>query len=589
MRIKLVSLEDGITSCGFRKMAAFATRIEPDTESLYITTKRYLGLRNTLFGSYGIGEIGEPEVDEIAHGLADADLVGFSSMTGYADITRRVIRRVRQLRPEVFTIWGGIHPIIHPEDAITADVDAICTGEGEFAFAELLEALAEGRDHTKVKNFWFKRGEKIVRNGFLPLMSAEAMETLPFPQYGEGERIYREHEGFVAMRTGDYLANDGLTYTTLWSIGCPFHCTYCGNTKFIANDPKYKRIRHPSARYIVEEVKAARRRFPHISHVSFHDDSFMAIPYAQLEEFAECWHDELGIPFAVYGVIPNYVKREKFEILTWAGMNRIRMGIQSGSEEILDFYKRPTPPAKIRAAADVIGSFTPKYHIPPSYDIIMDNPVETRQDVIDTLELLYELPRPYTLFIYSLKVIPNTDLEQALKERGIDLDEIDSSYASIPPRAANLLLYVLTFWRPPRWLFSVLLRRVHASSTPQPLYPRLGLVLRAAYLAKKVLNHLRFMDFSLIPGWSGYVAWRSGMVRLWQRRVTRRLPRPTRPASRPAPAKDPAAQLTPVSASVALAGSPAAAVRVDTEAGSRGAPASPPAISSTTNSGRPFT
>src|ERR1700726_1868227 len=207
------------------------------------------------------------------------------------------------------------------------------------------------------------------------------MEDLPFPLYREKERIYREGKGFEPISLHDYVTNDGLSYTTLWSIGCPFHCTYCGNTKFIANDAKYKRIRHPSARYIVEEVKAARRRFPHISHVSFHDDSFMAIPYPQLEEFAELWKAELDLPFAVYGVIPNYVKQDKFAILTWAGMNRIRMGIQSGSEHILEFYKRPSPPAKIRAAGEVIGAFTggrDGYHLPPAYDLIVDNPIETR-------------------------------------------------------------------------------------------------------------------------------------------------------------------------------------------------------------------
>ena len=76
-------------------------------------------------------------------------------------------------------------------------------------------------------------------------------------------------------------------------------------------------------------------------------------------------------------------------------MNRVRMGIQSGSEAILDFYKRPTPPDH-REATEVIGSFAPKYHIPPAYDIIIDNPFETRQDLLDTLELLYRMRRPYT-------------------------------------------------------------------------------------------------------------------------------------------------------------------------------------------------
>jgi radical SAM superfamily enzyme YgiQ (UPF0313 family) len=529
----MVSLEDGITSCGFRKMAAFVARINADTESCYVSTNTYRSIRNGLRGTLGSAGSLEPEdIDIAARGLIDADVVGFSSMTGYADLTRKLITRVKELDPSTFVIWGGIHPIIHPEDAILADVDAICTGEGEFAFEELHQLLLEGRDPTAVKNFWFKpdgaEGD-VIRNHFLPLMSVAQMEELPFPQYGDGETIYREGAGFVPMTAADYIANDGLSYTTLWSIGCPFHCTYCGNTKFISNDPKYKRIRHPSARYIVDEVKTARSRFPHLSHVSFHDDSFMAIPYREIEEFAELWKAELDLPFAVYGVIPNYVKRDKFELLTWAGMNRIRMGIQSGSRRTLDFYKRPSPPEKILAAGEINASFAPTYHIPPAYDIITDNPVETRQDICDTLQLLYDMDRPYTMFIYSLKVIPNTQLEKAMKERGIDLDEISATFMSIPPRVNNLLLYTLCLWRPPEWLWKRMLKRVRASTEPQKEYPRLGAFLRGAYLSRRALSHLAKLDFSAIPGKTGYWVWRVGLIGMWRRRFTTRLPRPPRP------------------------------------------------------------
>jgi hypothetical protein len=34
------------------------------------------------------------------------------------------------------------------------------------------------------------------------------------------------------------------------------------------------------------------------------------------------------------------------------------------------------------------------------------------------------------------------------------------------------------------------------------------------------------MDFSIIPGWSGYVACRLGLVKWWQRRFHTRPPRP---------------------------------------------------------------
>jgi radical SAM superfamily enzyme YgiQ (UPF0313 family) len=536
----MVSLEDGITACGFRKMAAYVGRVNGSVDSYYVTTTaEYKSLMSALTGRRGSSsEFSDDQVDEVAQGLVGHDLIGLSSMTGYAQLTQRVVKRIRELDPDVYMIWGGIHPIIHPEDAITADVDAICTGEGEFAFDELYAALNEGRDPTTAKNCWFKdrsTGE-VKRNHFLPLMSSEEMEELPFAQYWDGERMYRPGEGFGDITLADYVCNYGLSYTAIWSIGCPFHCTYCGNTKFIANDKLYKRIRHPSARYMVDQVKEVRARFPHISHVNFQDDSFMAIPYLQIEEFAEMWKEELDLPFAVYGVIPNYVDRDKFEILTWAGMNRIRMGIQSGSEHILEFYKRPSPPVKIKAAGEVIGQFAGKrssgdgpYHLPPLYDVIVDNPIETRQDVKDTLNLLYEMPRPFNPLIFSLKIIPNTDLEQAMKERGIDLEEINSSYLVIPPRAANLLMYLVSVWRPPRWLWNQLLKTVRASREPQRLYPRLGVVMRFAHLSKRALGHVRRMDFSVTPGWTGYICWRLGLVDLYWKRFMPRPPKPPRP------------------------------------------------------------
>jgi anaerobic magnesium-protoporphyrin IX monomethyl ester cyclase len=528
LQTKLVCLEDGITACGFRKIAAYVAELIPGTESYYVSTHQYRSVRSALFGTNGDkGELGADKIDEIAQGLAGADLVGFSSMTGYSDLTRRVIERLRQVDPSTFIIWGGIHPIIHPEDAILADVDGICTGEGEFAFEELYTLLNEGRDHTRVDNFWFKKDGKVIRNGFRPLMTQNEMEALPFPQYGSSrEQIYREGQGFVPIKLHDYLANDGLGYSTLWSIGCPFHCSFCGNTKFIANDASYKKLRHTSARYIVDEIKGVRKRFPHVSQVLFNDDSFMAITYRELEQFADLWKEELGIPFAVYGVIPNYVKQEKFDLLTWAGMTRVRMGIQSGSERILDFYKRPTPPERILKAGEVIASFAPKYHIPPAYDIITDNPVETRQDVVDTLELLYNMPRPYTLNIYALKVIPNTALAQTLQDEGIDLEDISANYAHISPKVGNLLLFVLICWRPPRWLFDRALRLVKPTTTPQHEFRLLGFVLTALYRTKRLFELLRFLDFSIIPGWCGYVVWRLGLVGYWRRRHYPRPPRP---------------------------------------------------------------
>jgi hypothetical protein len=111
----------------------------------------------------------------------------------------------------------------------------------------------------------------------------------------------------------------------------------------------------------------------------------------------------------------------------------------------------------------------------------------------------------------------------------VELDKIDSSFFVIPPRVANLLLDVLCLFKPPQWLWKLLPRRVRASSEPQCLYPRLGVVLRTLYLSRRVLSHPKRMDFSITPGWAGYVLWRLGVIGFWWRRMTPRPPRPVAP------------------------------------------------------------
>ncbi len=525
MKIHMVSFEDGITATGFRKMAAFMERVNPDTKLFYVGTNSYRSFWYSITRRTGTAINFSPaQIEEIAQGIAGADLIAISCMTGYADNARKVIARVRQLAPEAYIMWGGIHPIIYPENAIEADVDAICTGEGELAFAEWLELYTAGRDVTKIQNFWFRQKDgTIIRNGFRPLMSAAELETLPFQKYAGEEWIYSaERHGFRRITLSDYLQNNGLAYQAIWSIGCPLHCTFCGNTVFIANDPKYKRIRHTSPEYIVNEVKAAMKVHPHLNTVLFHDDSFMAIPLPELTEFAKRWREEIGLNFCVYGVIPSYVQQDKLEVLTWAGMNRVRMGVQSGSQRILDFYRRPTPIARVERAAADLAKFS-KYHINPAYDIIVDNPIETRQDVVDTLELIWRLARPFTLNLFSLRVIPNTVLEKQMKENGIDLEQINANYTSLRPTFANVLLYVLLVWRIPRKWFDRLLPRVRAYGEPQKMHPILLFLARQPWLIKQGLRHLRFGEFSVITGYSGYVLWRTGLLGLWKKLFGRRL------------------------------------------------------------------
>jgi hypothetical protein len=121
-----------------------------------------------------------------------------------------------------------------------------------------------------------------------------------------------------------------------------------------------------------------------------------------------------------------------------------------------------------------------------------------------------------------------------MKELGVKVENIDAYYHALNPTLANCLLHLLTFFRPSEKLFERMLGHVRPFADSPPRHRLLMLVLRFVYLLRKGYDHFRFMDFSIIPGRSGYVLYRLGVIDLWRRLFTARAPRPAS-LDRPAP------------------------------------------------------
>ena len=520
LEIRLLCVEDGLDNVGFRKISAYIKSIHSNTKVAYVPVGNLRSPINLLTEG-GSGEFKEKDIDNVSEFLAEGDLVGLSSMTQYSSTVYKIIAKIRQFNPRAYIVWGGIHPIIQPEDAIK-HADAVCTGEGEFAFKTFLELFKNGKDYTTAPSFWFRKDNNIIKNRNLPLMTPKEMDELPPLLYEDEELIYCRSKGFKKINSNDFINFTGLSYNTVWSIGCPLHCTYCGNTKFIEYDNAYRRLRHSSPRTIIEEIKRTKSKHPHLSTVIFHDDSFLSLRYEVLEEFCKLWKTEIKIPFAIYGLIPNYVREDKIALLVDAGMNRVRMGIQSGSDNILEFYKRPTKLYRIKEATEILNKFK-KYMIPPAFDIILENPIETPEDTRATLDLIYEMPRPFTLNVYALRLIPNTQLAKDVEDRGFSIPPVDAGYLLNYRRTlGNILVFFITTFKVPRWLYKYLRNKVLPVHTKQPSYPVLFKIVRALYLIRRGINHLKFMDFSVIPGKPGYYLWKLKIISFWQRFILKR-------------------------------------------------------------------
>ena len=166
--VRLACVEDGLENIGFRTFAAYVQSVHPNTKIAYVPTGNWRGFIR-IMSERGAGNLTQNDINEIAKFLGKGDVIGLSSMTQYSSTVRDIISSIRKINPKAYIVWGGIHPIIQPEDAIKY-ADAVCTGEGEFAFKTFLELFKNGEDYSKAPSFWFNKNGKIIKNPNLPLM-----------------------------------------------------------------------------------------------------------------------------------------------------------------------------------------------------------------------------------------------------------------------------------------------------------------------------------------------------------------------------------------------------------------------------------
>jgi radical SAM superfamily enzyme YgiQ (UPF0313 family) len=141
------------------------------------------------------------------------------------------------------------------------------------------------------------------------------------------------------------------------------------------------------------------------------------------EEFRSKYKARINLPFHC-AQHPEMVDREKLSMLKDAGLERVEVGIQSGSERVRkEVFKRPIPDRILLSVAQMISELD----LVPVYDLIVDNPFETEDDLRQGLSFILELPRPFHLRMYPLTYFPNTPLTmEALRTGKITPERVES-------------------------------------------------------------------------------------------------------------------------------------------------------------------
>jgi len=439
MEVTLISTDSSITANGLRVFASMLKKSKVRCNCIFMIPPERNGASKSLYP--------EKSIEQACRIAANSDIVGVSSVSISSRHAIEVLNAVKE-STRALTVWGGIHATTMPEECIKF-ADVVCIGEGEGAFLDLVNAMLKRRPITRIKNLWVNKNGKVFRNPARNLL--ENLDSLPFPSFDLDKSHVLEGDALVCFEERHL----GGKYLVSGSRGCPHSCTYCCNAllqKLYLN--KGKSVRFRSIENLILELEQAVKKFPSINEIIFTDDVFIIRPKEELEKFSMLYREKIRLPFQYY-VSPLTISEEKLKILVGAGQTKLAMGIQSGSERVnFEVYKRFTSREKILHSAEIIHKYSGNMCYPPVYDLIIFNPYERAEDVIESIRTVSEIRPPFVISAYILAFFPGTELYcNALSEGKISNDSIFAldylgfnGIISIqrPDRYLNSLVYLMS-------------------------------------------------------------------------------------------------------------------------------------------------
>lgn len=341
------------------------------------------------------------------------DLIGISLMSIEFYSARNLTRLLRE-RFQIPIIWGGVHVSTYPEECIKY-ADYVCRGEGESTVVSLLEHLRNNGKEVlpDIPNIWVRYNGRIIKQSSASLETN--LDSLPFQEYLP-DYYYGFHKGKIYNFAKNphlfrrYALYGGTCHMMITTRGCPFNCSYCGHTALIS--VYGRKVRERSVENCLKELRAVKKD-PYVLYINFEDDCFFVHKKEWIKEFCKEYKRHINLPFIVRA-FPTMLDKEKLFMLKDAGLSIIVMGIQSGSDRVnYEIYNRRIPFSSAIKATEIIS----EAKAVPFCEMIVDNPYETEETEMETIDSMSRLKKPYIISLAHLTFFPGTPLtEKAIKD-----------------------------------------------------------------------------------------------------------------------------------------------------------------------------
>ncbi len=339
----------------------------------------------------------------------DPDVLCYSVMTGTHQPVATLNRMVRHWAPNknVLSIAGGAHVTVVPEFLQEEGFDAICRGEGEQAMVDFVNAAEQGGDMTNIPNIWFKdKDGKIHQNEPRPLI-----QDLDEAGFCDRSIVY-DAASFYRNSERKVIKTDR---------GCPMNCSFCFHHAWkqkVYKVTNNEYVRRRTVSHVIEEAQQMQKAYP-LKFVHFLDDIFN-INKKWLDEFAERWPKEVGLPFDAI-LMANMVQEKHIQLLKKAGCIYARIAFEAANDHMRNaIMKKNTTRQQLIRAASLIR----KYDIRLGSLNMLGGPGATIEDDMETVELNIECKVDHPL-VSLLQPYPMTDINDMTREMGLATDQWD--------------------------------------------------------------------------------------------------------------------------------------------------------------------
>jgi anaerobic magnesium-protoporphyrin IX monomethyl ester cyclase len=288
-------------------------------------------------------------------------------------------------------VVNGSDAADHAELYVGAGADAVILGETEVTLPDLLDAWESGRSLEHVAGLALPGGRKTPPRPFV-----EHLDGLPLPAW-ELVDVARYREAWNG-------AHGRLSWNVVTTRGCPFHCNWCAKPLF---GTRYAQ-RSPAA---VADELARLEKDVAPDHVWFADDIF-GLTKRWIETFAdEVAARGVRIPFTMQSRV-DLMTPSACRALARAGAEEVWMGVESGSQRILDAMHKGTFLPQVREATRALRA----NGVRASWFLQLGYPGETWREILMTRDLVRE-ERPDDVGVSVAYPLPGTEFYESVKDQ----------------------------------------------------------------------------------------------------------------------------------------------------------------------------